>query len=78
MLFWDEARRAAMPFRTPRPVIDLRVPSSPKDIGWWTAFPRAIQLMLSTSCCMGFKSLLQVAITSSIGGGGDGNPVSSQ
>jgi hypothetical protein len=50
MLVWDEARRFAMPFRTPKPVIDLRPPSSPNDIGWCTAFPRAIQLMLSTSC----------------------------
>jgi len=32
-VLFEDARRFAMPFRTPRPVIDLR-PSSPKDIGW--------------------------------------------
>lgn len=67
------------PFRAARFVVEefLRG-SSPAAMGWCIAFPRAMQLMLSTSFCMGLKSRFQTAMTSSIDGGGDWKPFSSQ
>ena len=77
-MFCDEARRFARPLRRFKPVTEDPLRSSPRFMGWWTAFPRAMQLMASTSCWIGLKSLFQFATTSSMGGGGEGNPVSSQ
>jgi len=47
----EDARRAVRPFRTPRVEDDFRpLGSSPGVMGWWTALPRAMQVMLSTCC----------------------------
>ena len=54
-------RGSSYPFLTPNPVIedDLRpLASSPRTIALWTAWPLAIQFILSTSCCIGLKSLV--------------------
>lgn len=47
-----------LPFREARAELEaLRFAgSSPRAMGWWIAFPRAIILMLSTSCWVGLKS----------------------
>lgn len=68
--------------KLPRPLKTLKLddvrPRSllPEDVR--VDRPRAMQFMASTCAWAGLKSLAQVATTSSVGGGGDGNPVSSQ
>src|ERR1700735_3241389 len=75
----DGVRRDDILFRMFRPVtVDFRLGSSPSTMDVWTTFPRAMVFILSTSFCMGLKSAFHWAITSSIGGGGEGKPSSWQ
>jgi len=53
-------------------------PSLPIVMDWRMALPRAMQGIASTSCWTGLKASFHTAITCSMGGGGEGKPISSQ
>lgn len=53
-------------------------PSLPRLMDWWAALPREMQVMDSMSFWTGVNLPLHSAITSSMGGGGEGKPNSSQ